>query len=112
MQFYYIFGLKLSVADIVGLIISIIAAIVAIIAVYYLYHASKVMAGGVLERAFSRIATSLVLMIYTVAFLWVAFALFDFRENVWVAFIGPSLWLLGNIFLLSGCRDIVKLTKK
>ncbi|MDA2922911.1 hypothetical protein MYX07_06640 [Patescibacteria group bacterium AH-259-L07] len=112
MQYYYILGLQISTDDIITLSISTIAIIVALIAFYYLYHASKVMAGGALKRAFSRIAISVVLMIYTVAFLVFSFGPFDLTEEIWVAFIGPSVWLLGNIFLLVGVREIAKLARK
>ncbi len=112
MKFYNVLGIPISTADVVGLAISIAAAIIALIAFYYLYRAAKIMAGGVLERAFSRIATCVVMMIYTVGFLWFSFSVFDLREDIWVAVIGPSLWLLGNLFLLLGCKEIAKLTKK
>lgn len=112
MHYYYFLGLQISLDDIVAMIISSVAVIIALIACYYLYRASKVMAGGALEKAFSRIAVSVILMIYTVAFLVVSFGPFNLTEDLWVAFIGPSLWLIGNVFLLFGCREIAKLTKK
>lgn len=112
MKFYNVLGIQISAADLIGLALSIAAAIIALVSFYYLYQAAKIMAGGALERAFSRIAASVALMIYTVGFLWFSFSIFDLREDIWVAVIGPGLWLLGNVFLLLGCREIVKMTKK
>jgi len=45
------------------------------------------------------------------AFIGLTFGPLNIYENVWVAIIGPTLWLIGNIFLLQGYTATIKATK-
>lgn len=108
--FYNILGFNLSAADIVGFLLSSVAALVALVSFYHLFKASKVL-GGIIGKAFKLIMIGIIFTVTAVAFLGLVFGPLNQYEEMYVAIIGPVVWLAGNFFLLSGFREIIKITK-
>lgn len=53
-MFYNFLGFQVSVADIVGFLLSVVAAIVAISSFFFLHKSSKIL-GGLIGKAFKKI---------------------------------------------------------
>lgn len=97
----FIINFHLSLADIVGFSISSLAAFVAFVACGQMYMLAKIMKGRA-SLAFMQTSIGIMLTMIAVAFLGLAFGPLNIHDSMFVAIVGPSIWLIANIFLLAG----------
>lgn len=107
---YNYFGMDLSLADVIGLFLGALSTLFTPIVLFFLLRSSKVL-GGLLGKAFRQIIIGVIFLIFSVIFLGFAFGPMNLRESVIVAFVGPISWFIGNLFILDGALDIIKITK-
>lgn len=107
---YNYFGFNLSLADVIGLFLGALSTLITPIVITYLLRSSKIL-GGLLGTAFRKIIIGIIFIIFSVIFLGFAFGPMNLRESVMVAFVGPLSWFIGNIFILDGTFEIIKIAK-
>lgn len=95
---------------IIGICLGYSATLTGLVAVYYLFRASKNLAGGILGSAFRRLAIGIALVIFSIQFTGITAGHLDLR-GIWITAVSAGTDLLGVIFLLAGARGILKSTK-
>ena len=107
---YYDFLGFQSGIDVVRFLISAMGSLVALVSLVHLHKASKIL-GGIIGKAFNKMMVGIVLNILAVAFWGLTFGPLNQYGTIYVAIIGPTIWFFGNLLLLFGFRDILKISK-
>ncbi len=108
-MFYDFFGFQ-DGAGFVRFLISVIGSLVALLSLIHLRRASKVL-GGIIGKAFNKMMIGIVLNILAVSFFGLTFEPLNQYDAIFVTIIGPTVWVFGNLSLLFGFKDILKISK-
>lgn len=103
-------GQAIQFVDIVGLAIGVPSVIVTIVACFYGHKAARSL-GGEIGRAFVKLLTGIVLVLFSATFQGIVMGVMDIYESVLVAVVSSGTSLAGSIFLIAGFRGIIASTK-
>lgn len=95
----------------IGMVIGTIAIILSITATFFAFKASRVLAGGVFGKAFLKIAFGVFFLITSAAFMGIGMITYEL-QGILVSLFASGTSLLGSIFMLMGCLEVIKITKK